>query len=80
MKRKRVIVIIISIFLAVIGTDLYMVFKERPPIFAFRTSIYKDGGTKVYTGLGYRVIDYHQLDGRDDVVFIPFYKKWDINE
>jgi hypothetical protein len=42
---------------------------ERPPLFAILTNLYKDGGTSVYTGLGYQVIDYNQVDGRKDVVF-----------
>lgn len=32
-------------------------------------NLYKDGGTSVYWGLGYKVIDYNQLNGRIDVVF-----------
>ena len=31
-----------------------------------RTSIYKDGGTKEYYGLGYKVIKYNQIEGRRD--------------
>lgn len=77
MKNKRItlISIIVMLFFLMISTDFYMAGKERRPIFAIRTAMYKDGGTTVYMGLGYKVIDYNQLEGRKDVVIIPFYSK-----
>ena len=36
------------------------------PFFAVPVNKYKDGGTKDYYGLGYKVIKYHQLQGRRD--------------
>ena len=55
------------------GRDFNLAKEDHPPNFSLLTEVYKDGGTKVYTGIGYKVIDYNQLDGRKDVVFIPFY-------
>jgi hypothetical protein len=81
MKKKYVIVFTLILLLTcgMIGTDFHMAQNDKPPVFALQTSIYKDGGTKVFTGLGYSVIDYNQLEGRKDVAFIPLYiKKWEI--
>lgn len=81
MRKKNVIAITLIVIKSFImlGTDYHMSQKDKPPKFALQTAIYKDGGTKVYTGLGYNVIDYNQLEGRKDVVFIPFYFKiWEI--
>ena len=37
------------------------------PLFAIKTLELKDGGTKEYTGLGYKVIDYNEIKGRRDI-------------
>ena len=56
-----VVVLLLSIL------DVYLVSKHNiGPFFAVRTVTYKDGGTKEYYGLGYKVIKYHQLQGRRD--------------
>lgn len=60
--------------LIMIGTDYCLAVFNISPIFSVRTAIYKDGGTRDYVGLGYKVINYNQLDGRTDVVFIPFFR------
>ena len=39
---------------------------NRGPYFAIKAAALKDGGTKVYYGLGYKVIKYNQLQGRRD--------------
>ena len=70
-KYKRIInifFIVILVIIAMITTDYIRVAKyEKKPLFAIKTKTYKDGGTKVYTGLGYKVIDYNQLQGRRDI-------------
>jgi hypothetical protein len=58
-------VLLISLFLV----DYNRALKDKPPIFAIRYQLYKDGGTSIYLGFGYQVIDYNQLNGRNDVVF-----------
>jgi hypothetical protein len=71
LKKKLLIfflILLFPIFLFIV--DYRRAVHDLPPIFAVRTQIYKDGGTSVYRGLGYKVIDYNQLDGgRKDVVF-----------
>ncbi|GAM12172.1 hypothetical protein [Mesobacillus selenatarsenatis] len=75
MKNKKVFMrtVLVIATLIMIGRDYYLTKEDRPPNFSIQVDTYKDGGTKVYLGLGYKVIDYNQLDGRKDVVFIPFY-------
>lgn len=72
-KKKMLLFLIFSLGLlippCIFIVDYNMALKDMPPIFAIRTQLYKDGGTSIYMGLGYQVIDYNQLDGRKDVVF-----------
>ncbi|CAM3811721.1 hypothetical protein [Mesobacillus thioparans] len=81
MRRKKLLIgalLVMAIFIMG-GRDFYLAKEDHPPNCSLLTEVYKDGGTKVYTGIGYNVIDYNQLDGRKDVVFIPFYlKPWEI--
>ena len=70
-RAKRIINIfftVILVIIAVITIDIIRVAKyDKTPLFAFNTKTYKDGGTKEYVGLGYKVIDYYQLQGRRDI-------------
>ena len=81
MKKKKFLIgalLVIATFIMG-GRDFYLAKQDNPPNFSLLTEVYKDGGTKVYTGLGYKVLDYNQIDGRKDVVFIPFYiDAWEI--
>lgn len=50
-----------------IVTDVICITKyNKGPYFAIRTKIYDDGGTQEFYGLGYKVIKYHQQQGRQD--------------
>jgi hypothetical protein len=74
--RKKTIMIIalfVSLPFIMIGTDYSLAKVDRSPIFSVRTAIYKDGGTQLFIGLGYKIINYNELDGRKDVEFIPFF-------
>ena len=71
-KRTKMIIniffIVILIIIAMISIDIVRVAKyDKRPLFAINTKTYKDGGTKEYIGLGYKVIDYYQLQGRRDI-------------
>lgn len=49
--------------------DLFLITRfEVGPLFAIRTETYDDGGTKEYYGLGYKVIKYKVLNGREGMV------------
>lgn len=59
---------IIIIIIAMIVIDYVRVNRfEYTPLFAIKTLELKDGGTKEYTGLGYKVIDYKEIQGRRDI-------------
>ena len=75
MRNKKVLMctVLVIASLIMIGRDYYLTKEDRPPNFSIQADTYKDGGTKVYLGLGYKVIDYNQMGGRRDVVFIPLY-------
>lgn len=69
-KYKKIINIVFTIIilvLAMIAIDVISVARyDAGPYFALPVEKYKDGGTKVYYGLGYKVIKYHQIQGRRD--------------
>ena len=67
MKIFNIIFTVITICVAIIIIDVIAVSKyNKGPYFAIRTHRYNDGGTKEYCGLGYKVIDYNQVQGRRD--------------
>lgn len=41
--------------------------NERPIFFCILKDEANDGGTKIYLGFGYKVIDFHTLSGFDDI-------------
>ena len=69
-KIKRIIniiFIIIIIIMVMITVDVISVSRyNKGPFFAIKTTTYKDGGTRIYYGFGYKVIKYHQTQGRRD--------------
>ena len=75
-RRLNIFNKIASIFLAVViilgllvTIDVICVSRFNVgPFFAIRTKKINDGGTKVYHGLGYKVIKYRQSNGRNDLV------------
>lgn len=68
---KRIINVVFSIIVIIIimiTVDYMRVTKYGyTPLFAIKTLELKDGGTKEYTGLGYKVIDYNEIKGRRDI-------------
>lgn len=69
-KYKRIINIVFTIIvlvLAMIAIDVISVARYNiGPFFAIPIEKYKDGGSKAYYGLGYKVIKYNQIQGRRD--------------
>ncbi|MBR6949734.1 MAG: hypothetical protein IKH54_06100 [Bacilli bacterium] len=78
---KRIInifFIIIVLLLIMITVDVIAVSKYNVgPFFAINTKTYKDGGTKEYLGLGYKVIKYNQEQGRRDYEIGNYKLKYD---
>lgn len=63
-----IILVLILVPATMIITDVIRVSKyKQTPLFAVITKTHKDGGTKEYTGLGYKVIKYNQKQGRRDI-------------
>ncbi len=73
MKIFNIIFIIALIVMVIISADIICVAKYNVgPFFAIKTNTYKDGGTKVYYGIGYKVIKYKQIAGRQDTQIGPW--------
>lgn len=69
-RTKRIINIFFGLIIAIlimIAVDVICVAKyDVGPFFAIPLHTYNDGGSKEYYGLGYKVIKYHQTQGRRD--------------
>lgn len=80
-KVLRVILIILAIIvlLAVIffGVDYSRVNKGKQPMFCILKNEVNDGGTKIYLGLGYKVIDFHTLTGFNAVKIGNWFMKYE---
>ena len=70
--KKLKFLIIISIVICIMGLTFFIidyirVSKQKLPIFAIETTAFLDGGTTIYTGLGYKVIDFNSVGGYDEI-------------
>ncbi|MBQ6135004.1 MAG: hypothetical protein IJI60_01660 [Bacilli bacterium] len=66
-RIRNIIFAIILIIIILIAIDVIAVaYYNKGPFFAIPGVQYKDGGTREYYGLGYKVISYHQVQGRRD--------------
>ena len=68
---------IIIVLLIMTAVDVIAVARyDSGPFFAINFKTYKDGGTKVYYGLGYKVINYNVTEGRKGKIvgswFMPY--------
>ena len=94
MKKIIKLVIAIIVALAIISgimilVDCSSIKSEKEPIFAKMSAALNDGGTVIYTGFGYKIIDFHMLNGYDETKvgtlftkpedFSEEYKKYDVN-
>jgi len=65
-------ILALIILLIVCGLTFYSIDKQCvsnniPPKFAIHTSTYKDGGTKEYYGLGYKIIKYNVMGNNGEI-------------
>ena len=62
------IMFIIAMIIVILNAIDYVSVKkyDKGPYFAIPLKTYNDGGTKVYYGIFYKVIDYNQVQGRRD--------------
>ena len=69
-----IIVLIVMVVVDIVSVSKY----EKGPYFAINTNTYNDGGTKIYHGIGYKVIKYNQLQGRRDIEIGNWSLQYDI--
>lgn len=59
--------ILILLSLIFFAIDYMRVQNQERPLFCINVATYTDGGTKVYYGLGYKVIAFNKLSGYDEI-------------
>ena len=80
MKIFNIFFVFAMIAMIIIAIDVIAISRyNKGPFFAIPTKTYKDGGTKEYYGLGYKVIKYNQIEGRRDTQIGLWNLKYDIN-
>lgn len=73
MKKKTICLIVIGILFLIILIDFsLMLIFNTGPLFAIRGNIYKDGDSREYYGIGYKVLKCKTLRG-DNSIKIGFY-------
>lgn len=83
MSRKTVcnlciIVIVVTILLStMIIADFNFALHKQRPVFCITQNTYEDGGTVEYIGLGYKIIDYNVIEGRQDVKLGTLFMRYD---
>ena len=66
-KLLKVLFVLLILLLVFALIDIISITNyNKGPFFAIPIHTYDDGGTKEYYGLGYKVIKYHQVQGRRD--------------
>ena len=66
-KKKKLILgcfIVLISLLSIYYIDFTLVSKDKKPIFVISGAAAKDGGTREYYGLGYKVIGWNQISSK----------------
>lgn len=74
---KIILICIVVLFAVALITDICMLENEQKPIFCVKTGTYLDGGTTVYLGFGYKIMDYNKLDGYDGYKIGTWFMQYD---
>jgi len=75
----NIVFTILIVLMTMITIDVISVSRySKGPFFAIKTHTYKDGGTKVYYGIGYKVIKYNATNGRKDKAIGSWNLKYNI--
>lgn len=90
-KKYKKLLTIVLILVCVYAVDFTLVSYDKRPIFVLPTATAKDGGTRQYYGIGYKVIGWKRLstkliDGKEvqgrltgyEISIYPFFQ--DIND
>ena len=80
-KYLKYIGIVISL-VALLGIiffamDFCRVNNKKNPIFCIKTKVYEDGGTREFLGLGYKVIDFHTINGFYETKIGSYFMKYE---
>lgn len=76
-KKKKILICIIIVLLIIIIIDCIKIKNNQKPILCIITKIYRDGGTKEYYGLGYKVIVFNTVGGYNEVKIGPWSMKYE---
>ena len=81
-KRILKIFILLVILIILVGVTFFIIDYNRvknhkEPIFAIKTLLYNDGGTKEYFCFGYKVIDFRKLDYINFTKIGPLWMKYE---
>lgn len=83
---KKILKIILITLLVIILIDLIALIvdskrirKNKEPIFILKKEQYRDGGTKEFYGLGYKIIKYNKLNGYNKMHVGSWFLKYDTN-
>lgn len=74
MKKIILIIFIILMVLTVfITVDYKRAKNNKRPLFSVEVGEYLDGGTKIYIGMGYTIIDFNTTHGYDEAKIGPWF-------
>lgn len=68
-KFKKIACLMVAVYACMVIIDFTLSLFNTGPIFALPVKSYWDGGTVEYYGLGYKVIKYRVIDGKNKTVF-----------
>ena len=75
--EKIILIIFFALIMVFLITDIIMLELGKTPVFCIRAGRYLDGGTTVYIGMGYKIIDYNVLDGYDGYKVGTLFMRYD---
>jgi len=75
-KGIKILLVALGVWFLIFLIDFVCVKTINRPIFMINTLIYKDGGTKVYHGLGYKVIKYNTIEGYNKAHIGTYFMKY----
>lgn len=89
MKKIKIVLIIVAIIAVIwsiiFSIDYSRVKSNKLPIFCIEVAHAADGGTTIYTGLGYKVINYNVKKYSDGIIYKgifigPWFMKYEDHE
>ncbi len=75
-KILLIVLIALVVWTCFFVTDLVLVNNNKRPAFVIKTSSSYDGGSSIYYGIGYKVIDYNIIDGYQGIHLGTWFMKF----